>query len=100
MLYNGVIRSATVVVIDMVAVTRIIKPQRASIFGELHTYEAETFSAVDRIWNRKNMRRYSNPSHFANQTLGPQHCEVFPFFHAFKGCYVVSSMFGIGKKTA
>ena len=33
-LYNGVIRSATVVVIDMVAVTHIIKPQRVSIFGE------------------------------------------------------------------
>ena len=33
-LYNWVIRSATVVVLDMVAVTHIIKPQRASIFGE------------------------------------------------------------------
>ena len=33
-LYNGVIRTATVVVLDMVAVTHIIKPQRASIFGE------------------------------------------------------------------
>ena len=33
-LYNGVIRSATVVVLDMVAVTHIIKPQRASMFGE------------------------------------------------------------------
>ena len=33
-LYNGVIRSATVVVLDMVAVTHIIKPQRVSIFGE------------------------------------------------------------------
>ena len=29
-----VIRSATVVVLDMVAVTHILKPQRASIFGE------------------------------------------------------------------
>ena len=27
------------------------------------------------------MQRYSNPSHFANQMLGPQHCEVLPFFH-------------------
>ena len=77
MLYNGVIRSATVVVLDMVAVTHIIKPQRASIFGE-YTHAAETFSAVDGIWNRKNMQRYSNPSHFANQMLGPQHCEVLP----------------------
>ena len=34
-LYNWVIRSATVVVLDMVAVyTHIIKPQRASNFGE------------------------------------------------------------------
>ena len=33
-LWNGVIRSATVIVIDMVAVAHIIKPQRASIFGE------------------------------------------------------------------
>ena len=33
-LYNGVIISATVVGLDMVAVTHIIKPQRASIFGE------------------------------------------------------------------
>ena len=24
---------------------------------------------IDRIWNRKNMHRYSNPSHFANQML-------------------------------
>ena len=44
------------------------------------------------------MQRYSNPSHFANQMLGPQHCEVLPF-HAFTGCDVVSSMLGIGKKT-
>ena len=34
MLYNGLIRSATVVVLDVVAVTHIIKPQRASGFGE------------------------------------------------------------------
>ena len=34
MLYNGVIISATVVGLDMVAVTNIIKPQRASTFGE------------------------------------------------------------------
>ena len=54
----------------------------------------------DRIWNRKNMQRYSNPSHFANQMLGPQHCEVLPFFHAFTGCDVVSSMLGSGKQTA
>ena len=60
----------------------------------------ETFSAVDRIWNRKNMQRYSNPSHVANQMLGLQHCEVLPFFHAFTGCDLVSSMLGIGKKTA
>ena len=69
-------------------------------FWRVHTYAAETFSAVDRIWNRKNMQLYSNPSHFANQMLGPQHCEVLPFFHAFTGCDVVSSMLGIGKKTA
>ena len=28
------------------------------------------------------------------------HCEVLPFFHAFTGCDLVSSMLGIGKKTA
>ena len=95
-LYNGVIRSATVVVLNMVAVTYIIKP----VFWWALTYAAETFSAVDRIWNRKNMQRYSNPSHFANQMLGPQHCEVLPFFHAFTWCDVVSSMLGIGKTTA
>ena len=67
-------------------------------FWRVHTYAA--FSAVDRIWNRKNMQRYSNPSHFANQMLGPQHCEVLPFFYAFTGCDVVSSMLGIGKQTA
>ena len=32
--------------------------------------------------------------------LGPQHCEVLPFFHAFTGCDLVSPMLGIGKKTA
>ena len=46
------------------------------------------------------MQRYSNPSHVANQMLGLQHCEVLPFFHAFTGCDLVSSMLGIGKKTA
>ena len=55
---------------------------------------------MDRIWNRRNIQRYSNPSHFANQMLGPQPCEVLPFFHAFTGCDVVSPMLGIGKKTA
>ena len=33
-LFNGVIINATVVVLHMVAVTHIIKPQRASMFGE------------------------------------------------------------------
>ena len=46
------------------------------------------------------MQRYSNPSHVANQMIGLQHCEVLPFFHAFTGCDLVSSMLGIGKKTA
>ena len=32
--------------------------------------------------------------------LGPQHCEVLPFFHAFTVCDLVSPMLGIGKKTA
>ena len=32
--------------------------------------------------------------------LGPQHCEVLPFFHAFTGCDVVSSMLGISQNTA
>ena len=63
-------------------------------------HQLRLFNAVDRIWNRKNMQRYSNPSHFANRMLGPQHCEVLPFFHAFTGCDLVSSMLGIGKKTA
>ena len=76
------------------------KTSACQYFWRVHTYAAETFSAVDRIWNRENMQRYSNPSHFANQMLGPQHCEVLPFFHAFTGCYLVSSMLGIGKKTA
>ena len=76
------------------------KTSASQYFWRVHTYAAETFSAVDRICNRKNMQRYSNPSHFANQMLGPQHCEVLPFFHAFTGCDVVSSMLGIGKKTA
>ena len=40
------------------------------------------------------------PIHHISQMLGPQHCEVLPFFHAFTGCDVVSSMLGIGKKTA
>ena len=48
----------------------------------------------------KTLQRYSNPSHVANQMIGLQHCEVLPFFHAFTGCDLVSSMLGIGKKTA
>ena len=45
-LYNGVIRSATVVGLDMVAVTYIIKPPRASIFGEyIHNYATDALLA-------------------------------------------------------
>ena len=32
------------------------------------------------------------------QSLSLQDCQALPFFHAFTGCDVTSSMFGIGKK--
>ena len=41
-------------------------------------HQLRLFNAVDRIWNRKNMQRYPNPSHFANQMLGPQHVKCCP----------------------
>ena len=40
------------------------------------------------------------PIHEIIQLLGPQHCTVLPFVHAFTRCDVLSAMFGIGKKTA
>ena len=40
------------------------------------------------------------PIHHVSQLPGPQRCKVLPFFHAIRGCDVVSAMFGIGKKTA
>jgi len=35
-----------------------------------------------------------------SEMLGLQRCQALSFFHAFTGCEVVSSMMGIGKKTA
>ena len=52
MLYNGVIRSATVVGLDMVAVTHIIKPQRASIFGE-YTHNYATDALLAKLYDGK-----------------------------------------------
>ena len=40
------------------------------------------------------------PIHHISEMLGLQRCQALPFFHAFTGCDVVSSMMGIGKKTA
>lgn len=40
------------------------------------------------------------PIHHICQQLGPARSEALLFFHAFTGCDVTSSMFGIGKKTA
>jgi len=40
------------------------------------------------------------PIHHICEQLGPPRCEALLFFHAFTGCDVTSSMFGIGKKTA
>ena len=42
---------------------------------------------------RKSIQRHS-------EMLGLQRCQTLPRFHAFTGCDVVSSMVGIGKKTA
>ena len=187
-LYNGVIRSATVVVLDMVAVTHIIKPQRASIFGEythmqlmpcLQELELELFRFISKELQRDtadlhyellttnadlvlsnkptdmtalspcqqeeadtrmmlHLYRAAGQGHskaflmtvdsdvvvlainiFHQLRLSAlwigygidktckdipihhiSHCEVLPFFHAFTGCDLVSSMLGIGKKTA
>ena len=198
MLYNGVIRSATVVVLDMVAVTHIIQPQRASIFGEythmqlmpcLQSYMTENmsyFSSLVKSFSGTQLICITSSSqqmltlyvlsnkpidmtalspcqqeeadtrmmlhlyHAAGQghsevflrtvdsdlvvlainifhqlrlsalwigygigkhakifqsiafrkSNACQHCEVLPFFHVFTGCDLVSSMLGIGKKTA
>ena len=40
------------------------------------------------------------PIHHISDMLGLQRCQALPFFHAFSGCDVVSSMMEIGKKTA
>ena len=40
------------------------------------------------------------PIHHISEMLGLQRCQALPFFHAFTGCDIVSSMMGIGKKTA
>ncbi|MES9879344.1 MAG: hypothetical protein ABW185_00490 [Sedimenticola sp.] len=39
------------------------------------------------------------PIHEVSLQLGPAKCKALPFFHAFTGCDVTSSMLGIGKKT-
>ena len=40
------------------------------------------------------------PVHEVSAQLGPNRCMALPFFHAFTGSDLTSSMFGIGKKTA
>ena len=40
------------------------------------------------------------PIHQVACQLGPSLCDAIPFFHAFTGCDMSSSMMGIGKKTA
>ena len=40
------------------------------------------------------------PIHVVSNELGDKKCSALPFFHAFSGCDVTSSMIGIGKKTA
>ena len=40
------------------------------------------------------------PIHIITEMMGLQRCNALTFFHAFTGCDVVSSMMGIGKKTA
>ena len=39
------------------------------------------------------------PVHEISLQLGPDKCKALPFFHAFTGCDVTSSMLGIGKKS-
>jgi hypothetical protein len=40
------------------------------------------------------------PCHVIASQLGQESCEALPFFHAFIGCDTVSSIAGVGKKTA
>ncbi|KAL8579778.1 hypothetical protein ACOMHN_066426 [Nucella lapillus] len=40
------------------------------------------------------------PVHQVAAGMGPCACKALPLFHAFTGCDITSSMFGIGKKTA
>ena len=40
------------------------------------------------------------PVHEVSAKLGPNRCLALPFFHAFTGSDLTSSMFGMGKKTA
>ena len=40
------------------------------------------------------------PIHVITEQLGTQRCQTLPLFHAYTGCDMTSSMFGIGKKTA
>ena len=40
------------------------------------------------------------PIHEVSLQLGDSICKALPFFHAFTGCDLTSSMQGIGKKTA
>ena len=58
--HSPLVRNATVVVLDMAAVIHIIKPQRASIFGEythmqlmpyLQSQMTENTSRVDAVWD-------------------------------------------------
>ena len=100
MLYNGVIRSATVVVLDMVAVTHIMKPQRASIFGE-YTYMQLRLSA---LWIGYGIGKTCKdiPIYHISQIkcLDLNIVKCCPSSMLSPGCDVVSSMLGIGKQTA
>ena len=58
--------------------------------------------SLSELWvglgSRKTFREI--PIHVITEQLGTQRCQALPLFHAYTGCDMTSSMFGIGKKTA
>ena len=68
----------------------------------IHHYPAFQNLGLTDLWIgigcRKNYRDI--PVHEVSAQLGSNRCLALPFFHAFTGSDLTSSMFGIGKKTA
>ena len=68
----------------------------------LHVFHQLTLHGLSQLWiGFGTGNAYKDiPIHVVANELGHEKCYALPFFHAFSGCDVTSSLNGIGKKTA